>query len=275
MDFFCTTTNAARQRTACAIVGVYENKLLSQAASEIDSTTRGMIKRLISRGDVSAAPGSTLLLTDTGKAGATRILLVGLGLKSRFDLRTYIKALNGAAAAVLKTGSAEAVSYLGQELEGNLDAYARGHHTSIAFGTAMYRFHEFKSSRKPKAYKLRKLGFGESDADNKDAIVAGAKHGAGTVRGMDLARDLGNMPPNVCTPSYLAECGRDLAQRYASIDAQILDESDMAKLGMNSLLSVGHGSAQASRLIVLEYRGGANDEPPIALVGKGITFDTG
>lgn len=275
MDFYASSANAARQRTACAVVGIYENKHLSRAATEIDTATKGLIKRLISRGDARGTLGETLLLTDTGSATATRIILVGLGRKSQFDQRAYRKALASAMAAVLKTGSADAISYLGQDLAKTLSGYDQARHAVISLGTAMYRFSGFKSSRKPKAHKLKKLGIGIDDSADSEAALRGAQHAHGAVQGMDLARDLGNTPPNVCTPSYLADQARALSAKYAKLDVQILDEADMHELGMHSLLSVGHGSAQPSRLIVLEYRGGNLDEPPVALVGKGITFDTG
>ena len=175
---------------------------------------------------------------------------------------------------LLTTGAADAVSFLGQETGAKLSPYSAARIAVQELGAAMYRFSAFKSGPKPKAYKLKKFGMGTDD-DDSDATIRGARHAHGIVRGMDLARDLGNTPPNVCTPSYLTDQARDLARRYAKIDIQVLDEPDMQELGMGSLLSVAHGSAEPAHLIVLEYRGGADDAAPIALVGKGITFDTG
>ncbi|MFZ9039576.1 MAG: leucyl aminopeptidase, partial [Gammaproteobacteria bacterium] len=93
--------------------------------------------------------------------------------------------------------------------------------------------------------------------------------------GMSLARDLGNLPANVCTPSHIAKTARQLASGEKRLRVAVLDEADMKKLKMGSLLSVSAGSRQPAKLIALEYRGAAAKEQPIALVGKGVTFDTG
>jgi leucyl aminopeptidase len=93
--------------------------------------------------------------------------------------------------------------------------------------------------------------------------------------GMSLTRDLGNLPANVCTPSYLARQATQLAKGEKRLRATVLGEAEMKKLKMGSLLSVSAGSRQPARLIVLEYRGAPASEQPVALVGKGVTFDTG
>jgi leucyl aminopeptidase len=103
---------------------------------------------------------------------------------------------------------------------------------------------------------------------------AGLEEGLAIAHGVSLAKDLGNLPPNVCTPTYLADQARELAKRYR-MKATVLEAEDMEKLGMGALLSVARGSAQPPKLIVLEHRGGAKAQKPVALVGKGITFDTG
>ena len=275
MEYFATSGHAAKTRTACAIVGIYNNKRLGFGATEINSGTRGLIKRLIERRDASPALGATLVITNPGRIQPTRVIVVGLGKKTAFGEREYRRAERAGLEAALKTGSVDAVSHLGRELSDKLDPYRLARLAVIELGAAMYRFNEFKSGRRPRAWSLRKLGIGVNDPESADNVSLGARHAQGIVRGMDLARDLGNTPANVCTPEHLADQAREIADHYAMVDAEILDEPDMKRLGMHSLLSVGHGSAEPSRLIVLEYRGGENDEPPVALVGKGITFDTG
>ena len=102
----------------------------------------------------------------------------------------------------------------------------------------------------------------------------GAEHGVGIGRGMDAARDLGNLPPNVCTPSYLARFAKAESAKIANLKTQVLNEAQIKKLGMNTFLSVSAGSAEPARLIVMQYRG-TTGQKPIVLVGKGITFDAG
>src|SRR5690606_26072327 len=94
-------------------------------------------------------------------------------------------------------------------------------------------------------------------------------------RGMSLARDLGNLPGNICTPTYLAEQAQELAKRLPSIRTEVLDQPELEKLKMGAFLSVARGSRQPPKLIVMHYRGGSEEERPIVLVGKGLTFDAG
>ena len=120
---------------------------------------------------------------------------------------------------------------------------------------------------------LRRVGLWvERSAQSKAA--AALKQGLAVAQGMNLAKDLGNLPPNVCTPAYLADEARQLAKRYR-MKVTVLERADMERLGMHTLLSVAQGSARPPKFITLEYRGGPEKMKPVALVGKGITFDTG
>jgi leucyl aminopeptidase len=104
--------------------------------------------------------------------------------------------------------------------------------------------------------------------------MLGAKHGDGIVGGVSFARDLGNLPPNVCTPTYLARAAQKLAKGNGKLTTRILNESDMKRLGMHSLLSVTAGSSEPAKMIVMQYKNGGRSKP-IVLVGKGVTFDSG
>jgi leucyl aminopeptidase len=131
-----------------------------------------------------------------------------------------------------------------------------------------------KSGKQEPRKGLRKLAFNIAKADAAKARTA-IDEAAAISAGMSLARDLGNLPANVCTPGYLAKQARQLARDDKKIRLTVLDEADMKRLKMGSLLSVSAGSRQPAKLIALEYRGAAAKEQPIALVGKGVTFDTG
>jgi leucyl aminopeptidase len=120
---------------------------------------------------------------------------------------------------------------------------------------------------------LRRIVLAVAKSDEKRA-ARGLAQGLALAHGISLARDLGNLPGNVCTPAYLAEQARKLAKHYR-LKVQVLERVDMEKLGMNTLLSVAAGSSQPPKLIVLEYRAGPKTQKPVVLVGKGVTFDTG
>jgi leucyl aminopeptidase len=175
---------------------------------------------------------------------------------------------------LLSTGSKDAEIHLATlEMSGRDTAWLAQHAVSVASETA-YRFEEMKSSKDATPPSLRRLTIAVADKGNARKAERGSAIGAALGRGMALTKDLGNLPPNVCTPTYLADRARELAREYR-MKAQVLERDDMEKLGMGALLSVARGSAQPPKLITLEHRGGPKDSKPVVLVGKGITFDTG
>ena len=274
MEFFITTADAGKRSTDCAIVGVYERKLLSAAAAEIDSASGGLISGLMDQDDISCKLGSATVLARVDGARCKRVVVVGLGKKSSFGRREFQRAVRAGLTAIKSQRVVSAVCYLTQEATHNCDAYYRSRLAAQALGEHRYRYTSMKSTGKRPVPKLKKLGLGASSREQGNDLERGAQHGKGIAIGMALTRDLGNTPANICHPTYLADTARELARKHANVSVNVLDEPDMAKLGMHSLLSVGHGSEQPSKLIHLDYRG-AGDEPPITLVGKGITFDTG
>ncbi|MEM7611493.1 MAG: leucyl aminopeptidase [Pseudomonadota bacterium] len=274
MDFSAITGDAGKRKTACAIVGVYERKVLGFGADEIDAASGGLISGMLDQGDISCKLGSAILLSRVDGAKCKRVVVVGLGRKSSFGRREYAKAVQAGLSAIKSSQVTEAACYLSGENTVNADAYYRGRLAAQALGAHRYRFNELKSKNKPAAPKLRKLALAAANKADGSELARGAEHGHGIAVGMHFTRDLANMPPNICHPTYLADEARALASNNSKLKIKVLDEPDMAALGMNSLLSVGHGSEQPSKLIQLDYRAGG-DEDPIILVGKGITFDTG
>ncbi len=275
MKFFATSASAAKRSTDCVIVGVYDKKELSDAAGVIDTASRGAISKLIEQGDISSKLGATTLLNDLKGVKSPRVVVVGLGKASAFDRRAYHKAVSAALRQIDLPKITNAVCYLSAEDVVGCDNYYRGRLAAQALGEHNYRFNDFKSKGKRPPSKLKKLGLGATGRADHASLELGAAHGAGIAEGMQLTRDLGNTPANVCHPTYLAETARELATKHTKLTVKVLEEAQMRKLGMNSLLSVGHGSEQPSKLIQMDYRGGKKGEAPIVLVGKGITFDTG
>ncbi|MEL6301008.1 MAG: leucyl aminopeptidase [Pseudomonadota bacterium] len=275
MKFFATSASAAKRSTDCVIVGVYDKKELSDAAGVIDTASRGAISKLIEQGDISSKLGATALLNDLKGVKSPRVVVVGLGKASAFDRRAYHKAVSAALRQIDLPKITNAVCYLSAEDVVGCDNYYCGRLAAQALGEHNYRFNDFKSKGKRPPSKLKKLGLGAKGRADHASLELGAAHGAGIAEGMQLTRDLGNTPANVCHPTYLAETARELATQHTKLTVKVLEEAQMRRLGMNSLLSVGHGSEQPSKLIQMDYRGGKKGEAPIVLVGKGITFDTG
>jgi leucyl aminopeptidase len=271
MDHFVVTASAARQRTECAIV--YDKGVLTSAASDLDTRLGGTLTRLVKNGDFRGKLGETLLVSDLKKSPCQRIVLVGLGTRDALARKQYRKALAAATSLVIKTGAREAVNYLSLEKIRGTDAYFNGRVTAEVAANALYRIPDLKTAKKPPAPVLKRVGVAAERSD-KTATERGLTHGQSLCNGMAFSRDLANLPPNVCTPSYLANAARGLARDYRSIRVKTLGEPEIRKLKMGALLAVTNGSDEPARLIVAEYRGGGN-AAPIALVGKGVTFDTG
>jgi leucyl aminopeptidase len=276
MEFFATTSSAARQRTDCAIVGVFDKGVLSSAAEELDRRIGGRIARLVKRGDLRGKNGDSVLLADLTGAPCERVIVLGLGARNAFKRKQYRKALASAVAILGKTGARDAVSHLGLEEISDADAYARARIAVEVASNAQYRIPDHKTSGKRPKPSLTRFGVAVADRGEKTAAERGIEHGQGIVKGMALMRDLANQPANVCTPGYIAKAAKALARDYSKkLRVKTLNEAECRRLGMGSFLSVTAGTHEPASFIVLEYQGAQRGEAPTALVGKGVTFDTG
>jgi len=274
MRFHAVSGSAARQRTDCAIVGLYESGALGAPAAQLDAALGGRLTRLVRRGDLRGKVGEATML-DVESGPCRRVLVVGLGRKDGFDRRRYKKALQVATAAVARSGARDALSFLSQEPVEATDAYYRGRLAAEAVGNALYRVPAIRSSRRPKEPALRSFGVAVQERDQKKDAERGLAHGRGIALGTALTRDLANLPANVCTPSHLARRARELAREHRSVRAQVLGEPELKRLKMGSFLSVTNGTDEPARMIVLRYQGAGPRQAPVVLVGKGVTFDSG
>ena len=280
MKLEARVTDPTRQRSACLVVGVFEKRRLSAAAAALDQAMGGRLTRLLKRGDLEGKPGQTLLLPEADGTGAERILLVGCGRERDFNARRFRQALEAAVRTLDASGARDAVIYLTDLEVEDRDMAWRMRQAARHARTAVYRFTAMKSEADEPARPLKKLTFNVPSQRDLKRAAAGLAEGTAVADGMDLARDLGNLPGNVCTPSYLAAQARKLAAADSRLRCTVLGRKEMEKLGMGALLAVAKGSRQPPKFIVLEYRGlprgtqGARAKP-LVLVGKGITFDSG
>jgi leucyl aminopeptidase len=274
MEYFSTTSAASRRASGGIIIGLYERGKLGIATAEVDAASGGAITRLVKRGDISAHPGSCTVLTAIEGVKAKRIVVVGLGSKAKFGVKQYRQALASAIAAIKRSKTTDVVNYLALEDVGDSGAYYKARYAVETIGNALYAFTEMKSGRKQAASKLRKIGQAISSRSEAAKSARGAEHAHGIVEGMNLCRDLGNLPPNVCTPSYLARTAQKLARQHKKLATRVIGEAEMKRLGMHALLSVTAGTKEPAKLIVMQYKGATNQQP-VVLVGKGVTFDSG
>ena len=274
MEFSIKGGSPEKQRSACVVVGVFESRKLTGPAKAIDQASGGYLTEILRRGDMEGKSGNTLLLQKVPGTAADRVLLVGLGKEREFNDKLYRDAVRAAMRSLLDTGAADATVYLPE-----LPIKKRGIGWRIAHATtvvldSMYRFDRLKSKSDAPRPSLKKLVFTVANRADATAGEEGLRRGLAVGHGVGLARDLGNLPANLCTPAYLADQAREIAKAY-SFKCQVLEQSDMEQLGMGSLLCVTRGSAQPPKLIVLQHQGGKKNDKPVVLVGKGITFDTG
>ena len=256
--------------TDCIIVAVYEDNTLSPAASEIDKQSNQAISTFLETGDFTAKLKQVDVLYAVNNMVASRIMLVGCGKQDEFNLEKLNTATQAAISAIKASNIATATTYLADELDDKASAVQQ---SIISTATELYQFDQHKSEKSDDIV-FNTLNFAFSDEVNAD-IETAIQQGKAIAQGMSLAKDLANTPANICTPSYLADKAQELAENYPAISTEILDEADAEALGMGAFLSVGRGSEQPSKMIVMQYQGAADDVAPIALVGKGITFDTG
>ena len=279
MEFSIKTGGPEKQKSACVVVGVFEDGTLDAAASRLDKASGKRLGQLIERGDLSGKAGSSLVLHDLPGTVCARVLLVGLGKRDDFGDKAYAAALRNALKALAQTGAEDAVVYLTTLAVGERSPAWKVRQALIAAGDASYRFDQFKSSPADERA-LTHLAFAVAKDSEQKAAETALTQGLAIAEGCALARDLGNLPGNVCTPEYLARTARELADEFG-LELEVLEREDMEQLGMHSLLSVAKGSRQAPKLIVAHYRGapakkgGKKNKGPLVLVGKGITFDSG
>jgi len=253
-------------------VGVYAGRKLSASAEALDRASQGGVREVLRRGDMEGKLGATLLLYRLAGVAAERVPLVGLGAEADLREREYREAARAAVKAAQETGAGSATLCFTEIRAGRRDSAWKARQVALVAAECAYRFESMKSKKSdPRPLARVELLVAARDAQ---AAARGLREGGAIGTGMSLAKDLGNLPANVCTPAFLADQARKLAREW-KLGLDVLERKDMEKLGMGSLLSVAQGSRQPPKLIVLHYDGGAKKAKPVVLVGKGITFDTG
>ncbi|MEF8834144.1 MAG: leucyl aminopeptidase [Halofilum sp. (in: g-proteobacteria)] len=275
MEFSATTDAPRSQQADAIVVGVFDYRQLSNAAAELDRASDGYIRTVLESGDLDGKADTSLLLHNVPGVSARRVLLVACGSADGFDLRRYRRA-NALAARVLdSSGASGALTCLPNLPVVDADTRRRARAAVEASSASRYRFDEFKSEPEQPPWPLNRLTVATTD-DDLAAVESGIAEARAIAAGIDLTRDLANRPANICTPTHLAEQAQTLGREHERITTSVLEESDMAELGMGAFLAVSQGSRQPAKLITMEYRGARDaNSRPFVFVGKGVTFDSG
>ncbi|MCP4187321.1 MAG: leucyl aminopeptidase [Gammaproteobacteria bacterium] len=275
MEYKAKTGSPEKLSTDCLVIIVSEPRKLSSAAQTVDKASNGYLSGILRQGDMQGRVGQCLLLHNINGVTAKRVLLVGSGKQKDFNEAAFNKVINDMVSTLSESGAKDAHICLADAGIKNREFDWHICQAVILTNSNQYRFEQMKSKKSDRRVKLTKLSFEVVNRGQlkkaDDAIQQGVAIGAG----MDQARDLGNLPGNVCTPNYIAKQAKLMAKGQKNLTVKVLEEADMRKLKMGSILSVSTGSRQAAKLITLEYKGAAAKDKPVVLVGKGVTFDTG
>ena len=240
---------------------------LGNIAKEIDLVLDGAITSLITSGDFSGKASETCVLRNLSMP-FKRIIL--LGTDGASSPQKIIKAIEAGASAVFKTPAVNVVWAT--------EGLAKDHHwqaSIIARSTITAAYNYSGTGKKPEPKKLKTTTYWCASKSDSDTAENGLNYGGAVGNGMNTARQLGNLPANVCTPNYLADQAKQLAEGQDNLTTSVLSEAQMQELKMGSLLSVSAGSVEPANLIVMDYKGADSSIKPVVLVGKAVTFDTG
>ena len=296
-QFIASNKPVDRATADCVWVGVFATSSgaveLSNAAKVLDKVTNGAVARAIKAGDIDGKVGNNLLLRDLTGMPSPRALLVGLGRREDLNEKVFGDAIR---AAVKSVSSSKGIKRIASFLT-DVPVRAKSGERSGAWRVTAhvatvrecgYRFERFKTkkddsstegSAKTKSAKPAAEGIshvemllpGDMRPTEAPKVIEDAQ---ALANGLQLTKDLANLPPNICTPTFLANQARTLAREFR-LKIEVLDRAAMEKLGMGALLAVAQGSAQPPQFIVLQHHGATTKDAPHILVGKGITFDTG
>lgn len=274
MEYLSSFVKPLETTTGCLVIGCYKDAELSIAAALINDASGNAIGELYASGDFKGTVGKTALLRSLSGIASSRVLLVGLGKRGELSRRQLQTAATAAAGQLASLGSSEAQILLCEEALENSTLEQRAADVVHAIESALYRYDTTKSKPAP-TRTITSIDIAVTDAANTQNAADAVKAAAAVARGVIVARHLGNLPGNICTPTYLAEQGLALAEEFSSITTTVVEEAEMAELGMGALLAVSQGSIQPAKLITMEYNGGAEGQKPHVIVGKGLTFDAG
>lgn len=275
MEYTVKSGSPEKQRIGCVVVAVYASRKLSPSAKILDEVSGGVISNLVRRGEMEGDLGQVLLLHNLENTLCDRVLLVGCGKEKDITTQSFRKINQAMVKRLQASGATEIASYLTEASVKRRDITWKIGQSIEAIDECLYQFNQLKTDKTPPRRPLRKFIFSVSGRGQLTDGEIAVRNSMAISTGIKLTKDLANLPGNICTPAYLAKQASTLQEQYPKIKTTVLDEEDMEKLGMGSLLAVSRGSREAGKLIVIEYLAGEDQQAPIVLVGKGVTFDSG
>lgn len=257
-------------RSDCLVVGFTEGGDLGPSVRGLDAASGGAIRRLLDSGDILTGIGKTQFLHGIPGLAAPRVLAVGFGKQGKLDLPRFDRACLAAGKALRDHPLASCHVCLHELEVGGAEPDRRLRQAALAIHRANYLYTVTKPLKEDAPVPVAEASF-----QGGAVLQAALDQAAAFALGYEKARTLGDLPPNICNPAYLAQEATAIAGQFDRVELEILEEEHMAGLGMDAMLGVSRGSANRARLIVLKYSGAAPEQRPVVLVGKGVTFDSG
>jgi leucyl aminopeptidase len=266
MKYSTKTGRLDDTRTDCLIVTAHAARSVAHALrldDYFDASSHDFVDK----------PGRTLLITLPKSTSIRRLLLTGIGDADELTPSDFRKIVGAVGTALKSAPIRDAVLAIESFKVTGYDGYQKARVALALLTAQLYRFAAPKQQEDVPPAQITRLAV-HCDLRSRSGTARAVKHAQALDGGMAFARDLGNQPPNVCNPTYLAREAKKLA-RNDRVRVKVIDERDIEALGMGAFTAVTQGSATSGKLIIVEYRGAPAKVAPIALIGKGITFDTG
>ncbi len=274
MKFSVNTLTVDKQQLDCIVVGVFENGELTPTAKQLDSYCKNYISECLMHGDFNGKLGITLLLSDLPNLPTKRLLLVGCGNPKNLKEKNYSQIIKSVISTLETTKYQSIGLFLTELAMSGRDIHWHVREAILSYFNATYKFEKYKSKNsEPSALKC--IIFAATSAQDMATCEDAIHEATAIASGIELTKNLANLPCNDCTPTYLADESQRLAKQHSPLKVKIFDEKNLEKMGFGAFVAVSKGSAEAGKLIILEYKGGDKTTAPIALIGKGITFDSG
>ena len=267
---FTIKTDLITQIPADIITLAVNDKNQILCGKQIDALTLKHLNNILKLGDLSARTGSTLLVH--GATKYSRVILLRIGVHADLTSKEFFKGIVSVSNELNNINFTKIIFPINQFVNKLLTEQAATEYLVRALADQGYIINSLKTQNKSKPANFQV--YVHTDKPATKGIKQGLKNGQAIAKGVDLTKDLGNLPPNICTPTYLASEAKKIAREY-KMKVTVLEQKQIEKLKMGSFLAVAKGSREAPKFIVLEHKKGPKNKKPIVLVGKGITFDAG
>jgi leucyl aminopeptidase len=278
MQYDLTDNITSKSTKGSAIFGVFSDKNVNTLSKSVSASDLKAIKGIINNSSFEGKINQNLCIYESSNQRIEKIYLVGLGDKDKYNEKKFLKSVISSCELFKKENLKNIYFCIDSFISSDISLNWAVRNISIHINGIDYEYNDTKNKTKNKnPYKISKFifKFNSIRKNYKENIKKYFAQGAAIANGIKLAKNLGDLPSNICTPTYLANTAKKLGKSNKKLNIKIHNEKEMKSMGMNCLLSVGNGSEEPSKLITIKYNGAGKNQKPIALVGKGITFDTG